>query len=208
MNKFPNLDFIRTKISNKRGNIALILIRSLLTCLDPLVRTRRGNFVKSPDCLFTDLPGTKSGGEKLNDAKSGWKKKIVWCVFKRGQTTMTNGKGNERRCPVNKGKQEERLPGRLFEDQSASKNSRALLEKALSLSLILLSFFTICRHYKLAPLCNSTIRSLPLCPTVQIQIRHQFSYRYSKRIRNCISISDYSEKKLTIFKLYQLLKMR
>lgn len=75
MNKFPNLDFIRTKISNKRGNIALILIRSLLTCLDPLVRTRRGNFVKSPDCLFTDLPGTKSGGEKLNDAKSGWKRK-------------------------------------------------------------------------------------------------------------------------------------
>ena len=126
----------------------------------------------------------------------------------RFQTWSNDDDEWERKRAKNKGKQEEQLPGRLFEDQSASKNSRALLEKALSLSLILLSFFTICRHYKLAPLCNSTIRSLPLCPTVQIQIRHQFSYRYSKRIRNCISISDYSEKKLTIFKLYQLLKMR
>lgn len=143
MNKFPNLDFIRTKISNKRGNIALILIRSLLTCLDPLVRTRRGNFVKSPDCLFTDLPGTKSGEEKLNWCEKRLKKKIVWCVFKRGQTTMTNGKGNERRCPANKGKQEEQLPGRLFEDQSASKNSRALLEKALSLSDLALFFHNL-----------------------------------------------------------------
>lgn len=207
MNKFPNLDFIRTKISNKRGNIALILIRSLLTCLDPLVRTRRGNFVKSPDCLFTDLPGTKSGGEKLNDAKSGWKRKSCDAFSNVVKRRWRMGKETSEDVQQTRGSKKSGFLAASSKIKARQKIAE-LYSRKLSLSLILLSFFTICRHYKLAPLCNSTIRSLPLCPTVQIQIRHQFSYRYSKRIRNCISISDYSEKKLTIFKLYQLLKMR
>lgn len=57
--------------------------------------------------LFTDLPGTKSGGERLNGVKKPIEKqnRALRDAF---ETTMTNGKGNERRCPVNKGKQEER----------------------------------------------------------------------------------------------------